>query len=86
MQRNAREDKEFDFLKVQIGDRTDEVVDDKEWQKREEEIDVAWYDADEDGNVFYDPDRGGGGSLRQDDLFASYATQEVAETEQRLKQ
>jgi len=85
MMSNKREDKQFNFLKTQIGDGTDVDIDDKEWKKREEQIDMAWYDADEEGNAFYDPDRAGGGSLQQNDLFASYASQEVQEQEQRLK-
>ena len=46
-------------------------------QRRDKDHDAAWYDAEEDGNIAYEQP--------VDDLFNSYAEQEVEEHEARLK-
>ena len=45
----------------------------EEYNKREKEIEIAWYEAEEG----YEQS----GALQENDLFASYAEQEVAEQE-----
>ena len=45
--------------------------------RRDRDLDAVWYDAEEDGNIAYEQ--------QGDDLFNSYAEQEVAEQEAKLK-
>lgn len=50
----------------------------EDYKKREKEIEIAWYEAEEG----YEQS----GALQENDLFASYAEQEVAEQEQKRKE
>ena len=55
-----------------------EVLED--YKKREKEIELAWYEADEDGGF------DNTGDNQNNDLFASYAAQEVEEQEQKKRE
>lgn len=77
MTQRSRDDDQFAFLKKPISQQEKDIEED--WRRREEQIDREWYAADEETNMLYDVEN------HQNDLFGSYAAQEVEEKEAAMK-